>query len=227
MNYTTCVLYWGYGKYEPLLFRWLGAYKGTSPIAVLTDLVTPLPPLVTSDDQIRILRVDPLAAGVPHNAAYPFDYKAALVCSLLQQTTEALFVVDADALVVADPTPHLSKAERAPLAMPLDEGALNQCIAGTSYKKRCAGVMWFGEAPAHIRSGLVNDYITAFYGMQTNDGEDRRLCEQNAWSLVAGRGYYPVLPRELNWPDHFRHVGPNPNAAILHRIGRRKWAKQT
>jgi hypothetical protein len=50
------------------------------------------------------------------------------------------------------------------------------------------------------------------------------LFEQHAWSMVAHWSGAPFLPRTLNWCDLNPRNGPNPEAAIYHRIGQRKFA---
>jgi hypothetical protein len=138
-----------------------------------------------------------------------------------------VLVLDADAVIQADPGPLLEHFAHIEFAMPEDEGCRglrirNRHAIPTSIPKRCAGVMWLG--PAVNRPHLVREYLRAFEELLTGKYyEERRLYEQHAWSMVAHWSAAPVLPRELNWCDINPRNGVNPAASIIHRIGQRKF----
>ena len=226
------VPYWGNDpKYAKLLTEWVTQYEASgSPhdYVIATDTKTNL-----GSGDFPYQRFD--VSDYYMDSSYAFDRKGAIVCEAIKLfCKEDLLVLDADALVQFDPASLLPDCpEYTTLCMGEDLGAKGKCLRlkDHSYSivhKRNAGVMYFpSKAPVcpSIRSSfLVISYIDAFREMLSGKySEARELYEQHAWSIVAHKLAAPYLPNELNWPDHLRGYGPNPKAAIYHRIGKRKW----
>lgn len=187
-----------------------------APVLIVTDTFTSIP--WHKNDVCRF--------KTPERTPFHFDHKANLVLAAIQHFTEPLLVLDSDALVRLPLEPFLDPVANVPFAMPEDEGARGRFLRNrhrqeTSIPKRCAGVLWFGSSSRLI---LAAEYEDAFQTLLTGSyGEERRLYEQHAWSMVAYKRNAPFLPRELNWPDHITSVGPNTHAAIYHRMGQRKF----
>lgn len=220
MNYRILIPYWGNdARYVHLLGEWFNAYRAChigTPVTIITDTESNN----ILDDYIR-------RYPVKCSNEYMFDRKGEIVCAAIQDTEEPVLVLDTDAILQHDPEPLLREFENVPFAMPRDEACLklfvrNRHAQNTNVPKRCAGVLWFGRGGD--RKHLVSEYRRAFTELQTGRYyEERRLFEQHAWSMVAHWNAAPMLPRELNWADHITSIGPNPKAAIYHRIGQRKW----
>jgi hypothetical protein len=220
MNYRILLPYWGNDlRYVKLLEQWFAAYRAChigTPVSIITD--TEADNIL--DDYIRRYEVK-------CGNEYMFDRKGEIVCAAILDTAEPVLVLDLDALLQHDPEPLILGYEDTPFAMPRDEANLKNCIRNrhgqpTAIPKRCAGVLWFGRGGD--RKHLVAEYRRAFTELQTGRYyEERRLFEQHAWTMVAHWNNAPILPRELNWADHITSIGPNPAAAIYHRIGQRKW----
>jgi len=225
MNFRILIPFWGHEpKYIRLLQEWYAQYKACHlphPVTMITDFDTPEIP-----SGHFWLRSFPIA----NKSQHMFDHKGNLVCAALTAFHEALLIVDADAMFQFDPEPLLRPFEHAEFAMPADEAFLTTKIRNrhgqpTSAAKRCAGVMWFGYGGN--RAALVQHYRDSFRELEAGRYlEERRLFEQHAWSLVADKVHAPFLPRTLNWADHITAFGSNPEAAIYHRIGQRKWNTQ-
>lgn len=222
MKFKILIPYWGTRQqYRRLLEDWFTAYKALNlphQVIVASDFDTPEQIRTCFWKQFPVREV---------SKDYIFDYKGLLVCAAIQAIHEPLLVLDADAVLQADPEPLLRTFEHAEFAMPADEGALGRKIRNrhaqeTLTPKRCAGVMWFG--PYQNRAHLVREYLRAFEELLSGRYyEERRLFEQHAWSMVAHWVNAPFLPRTLNWCDINPRNGPNPEAAIYHRIGQVKF----
>lgn len=223
MNFRILVPYWGDNyQYKSLLQEWFAQYRACHlphPVTLISDFDTPEIPRC-------LMRCFP----VHHKTQYAFDLKGEIVCAAIQAFAEPLLVMDADALLQHDPEPLLRPYEFAEFAMPADEAFLGVKIRNrhglpTDIPKRCAGVLWFGHGGD--RRALAQAYHDAFRELETGRYlEERRLYEQHAWTIVAHQRQAPILPRTLNWADHIVRFGPNPEAAIYHRIGQRKWNNQ-
>jgi len=225
MQFQIVIPYWGTdARYRRLLEEWLAAYKALAlpyPVVIATDYDTPMQAkgVFWKNYSVKEVRAD-----------YPFDYKGQLVCAAIMAIHTPLLVLDSDAILQHDPEPLLREFEHKPFAMPADEGALglkirNRHAQETNVPKRCAGVLWFG--PGADRAHLVREYLRAFEELLSGRYyEERRLFEQHAWSMVAHWTNAPFLPRTLNWCDLNTRNGPNPEAAIYHRIGQRKFSMQ-
>lgn len=219
MNFRILVPYWGKDdRYANLIEKWFLSYREARvphPVTIISDFDTPeLPRCIWRSFPVR-------------SSPYVFDKKGELVCAAIQAFHEPLLVLDADALIQSDPLPFLRGFENVPMTLPKDEGAFNRklrnrhAIEGPVIKG-CAGVLWFGQC--RDRRYLVDEYKRAFRELESGRFyEERRLFEQHAWTYVRHWLNSPFLPRELNWPDHITSVGPNPDAAICHRIGQRKF----
>jgi hypothetical protein len=233
MKPTIVIPFWGnHPAYRRWLEEWVRRYEA---------LKIDLPVLIASDEVIDadlVPQIDRLLVGTARWAdlvdpRYPYDRKGAIVCAAILALQDCpVFVLDADAYLVGDPSPILQRFLTCGIAMPADEGAF-----GKPYEppfeiaeRRCAGVILFGSVTCD-RNELVRDYRT-FYNVllqQMECGkfrEERRLLEQHAWTMVADGWNGPLLPRELNWPVCFKSSGDNPRAVIHHHIGRKKWVGQ-
>jgi hypothetical protein len=235
MKPTLVIPFWGdHPAYRGWLEEWVRRYEALgldTPVVIVSDEAL-------ADDLVpQIERVwvdtDPFADLI--DPRYPYDRKGAIVCATINALWQyPLFVLDADAFLVGDPSPHLGGFAAEEIAMPADEGAFGKPYAGTydGIVRRCAGVIWYGgHYVPHSRHLLTRHYRQHFLALRAemeagSFPEERRLLEQHAWTMVAHQWESPVLPRELNWPACFKHAGANPHAAIHHHIGRRKWAGQ-
>lgn len=223
MNFRILIPYWGNKpQYRELLDKWLAAYK----LLRLPYQVT----IISDHHTVPIPHLEWTACPTAEfDAAYHFDHKGDIVCAAIKCILDPILVLDTDAVIAADPGPLLAPFYEHRIALPLDEGALNRCIRNrhgqeTGIVKRCAGVMWFGQA--YRRGDLVADYHWCVDELKSGRYyEERRLFEQHAWSMVAHRRAGGILPRELNWLDNNTRNGYNPKAVINHRIGQRKFSK--
>ena len=222
------VPYWGNDpKYAKLLTEWVTQYEASgSPhdYVIATDTKTDL-----SNGDLPHERFD--VSDYYMDSSYAFDRKGAIVCEAIKLfRNEYLLVLDADALVQFDPA-GLIPSFNVPTALMMGEdlGAKGKCLrlkdhSYSTIPKRNAGVMYFVADNWTDRIDLVSAYCSAFREMLSGKySEARELYEQHAWTIVAHKLAAPYLPNELNWPDHLRGYGPNPKAAIYHRIGKRKW----
>jgi hypothetical protein len=159
----------------------------------------------------------------------PFDLKGAIVCSFLLRApeTDGILVLDLDAVLARDPREALEPFENAPVAMPIDHGAIlyfrtPRLEAPYEHvQKLCAGVMYFGPGN---RSRLVAGYKRAWAELRPIEPWGRNLShllEQYSWSLCLRRRGGAVLPHTMNWSP--RHVGENPAAVVNHDYGLQKW----
>jgi len=220
MNFRILIPFWGTNPaYVNLLDEWFRLYRLAHcphPVTLISDFDTPV-----------LHRYSWRSFPVNSRRDYIFDHKGEIVCAAVQAISDAVLVLDADAIVNFDPEPLLRPYEHTAFAMPADEACLglhlrNRHAQETFIPKRCAGVLWFGRGGE--RSALVARYRMAFRDLESGRYyEERRLFEQHAWSMVAHEVGAPFLPRTLNWGDHIAHIGPNPEAAIYHRIGQRKF----
>lgn len=227
MNFRILVPYWGNDpRYVKLLADWFAAYRAAKiphPVTIISDTDMTLGNFPAGDLTSSIWQ----SFDVKCSNEYMFDRKGEIVCAAIQSTTEPVLVLDSDALIQHDPEPYLRTFENAAFAMPRDEANLKNFIRNrhaqhTNIPKLCAGVLWFGRTGD--RKFLVSEYRRAFKELLTGRyHEERRLFEQHAWTMVAHWTGAPILPRALNWADHIASIGPNPEAAIYHRIGQRKW----
>jgi hypothetical protein len=226
MQYRFLVPHWGSDpKYTDLLFSWVRAYESSgakAPFTVISDTKTPKIPSLPWE----AFDTSKFKGAISENNG--FDRKGAIVSLAITAIQEPVLVLDADAFLQFDPEPLLSPFEGVPFAMPKDFGAphlriRNRHMQETPVTKRCAGVLWFGGGNRDL---LCIDYLIAFDELKAGRYfEERRLFEQHAWAMVAHKHKAPFLPDELNWPDIIPRYGPNPKAAIYHRIGQRKWRK--
>jgi hypothetical protein len=230
MNFRILVPFWGNDiRYIKQLGQWFAAYRAAHirhPVSIISDTYMAL------DEFPQVNFCDSAvwqAFPVPARNEYAFDHKGEIVCAAIQSTEEPVLVLDADALIQHDPEPFLEGLEHTPFAMPRDEANLKNFIRNrhamhTTMPKLCAGVLWFGRGGN--RKHLVAEYRRAFKELETGKYyEERRLFEQHAWTMVAHWTGAPILDRCLNWADHITSIGPNPKAAIYHRIGQRKLGK--
>lgn len=214
-------------RFRPLLDKWIEAKKAAAPALTwfaLTD--------------------EPMDYNTPHavvdisgfadliRPGQPFDVKGALVCAALLKFPEPLLVLDADAVILRDPTPSLAKLAECPIAMPIDAGAIVHFRTPrlnppyNAVRKLCAGVMWFGANPAG-RSRLVAGYRRAFEEMRELIPWTPRLphlLEQYAWSVVHHRRGGALLPNLMNW--HAAYLGPRADVVVAHDYGHKKWRGQ-
>jgi hypothetical protein len=220
MNFRILIPYWGNDpKYFKLLSEWHEAYKRLNllhPVTLITDTDSPCHPFM-----------DWKAFETPaYNKLYTFDHKGDLVCAALLKIHGPVLVVDSDAVLQHDAEPLLRPFDGVAFAMPADEGAYGRKLRNRHGQdgpipKRCAGVMWFGGAD---REQLVKEYRAAFATLGSGKYyEERRLYEQHAWTMVAHQRNAPFLPRTLNWLANNSRNGPNPEAAIYHNVGQRKF----
>jgi hypothetical protein len=147
---------------------------------------------------------------------------------------EELLVLDADAVLLRDPSLVLSAFKDCPIAMPVDGGAIMHGREAkleapySAVRKMCAGVMWFGaENNRNDRAALVMAYVHAHQQLMDMVKLPwapplRHLVEQHAWSIVCHNMHGGLLPNALNWAPHF--LGENPEAIINHYYGLGKWS---
>lgn len=221
-------------RFRPLLNNWIASYKQSGcrvPWFALSDQpeTYDLPSMRVEIDGFRdLIRPD-----------QPFDTKGALVCAALLKLREPVLVLDADAFLVRDPMPTLEPFMKAPVAMPIDHGAIVFYRKPTFEKpltgirKLCAGVQFFGGdvkgdavVPSCDRGRLVAGYRKAFeeiIAMPRLPWEPQlsHLVEQYAWSLCAHRRGGQVLPGSMNWAPV--HLGESPFAVVYHHYGHSKW----
>jgi hypothetical protein len=226
-------------KFRPLLDRWFACAKLAMPDArpresfvLLTDNVDAgvKNAALAHDCGVADFNLDGWADLC--RPGHPFDVKGALVCSFLLAHGYRMLVLDADAFLARDPFPTLNGPafENAPIAMPLDHGAviywrakhLTAPYAGVL--KRCAGVQWFGASDG--RSRLAAGYRRAhqeLLAMPRLPWEPQlpHLVEQYAWSICAHRKGGVTLPATMNW--HEDHLGKSADAIVNHHYGHPKW----
>jgi hypothetical protein len=218
----------GERDYLPMLRAWLAAVRTNMPGARITVATTGEAIYALGDD---ILWLECALDGwAPYmRPEYPFDRKGALMCRGIMHSGPTLYL-DLDAILVADPSPILRINAGDTIAMPCDQGARRaargQRVAHLAAPyvdviKCSAGVVWFGEASLAERANLIDSYRRAWAELRDLAGEDPRLLEQNAWSLVRHRHSNAILPDACNWPAD--HLGPNAAAVIHHAAGGRKW----
>lgn len=221
-------------RFRPLLDRWFASHRELG-------LAAALPVTLIGDDP------DAEAAAVENGARFelvdvagfldlvrpgqPFDKKGAIVCSFLLRSSAPALVLDADAFLARDPRPTLEEFVDAPIAMPVDHGALVHDRTAKleapfeEVRKMCAGVQFFGFARGG-RSRLVAGYRRAFEEIRALPKVPwapplSHLVEQYAWSVCWHRRGGKTLPASLNWAPS--HLGPNPFAIVNHHYGHPKW----
>lgn len=162
----------------------------------------------------------------------PFDIKGALMCEAALNIAEPFLMLDADALLVADPSPWVAPYELHTCAMPTDAGAILHGHKGMmdghwqNVRKMCAGVFWFGDATGNKRAELVNEYRAAWHALKSADypwtPRLPHLLEQYAWSVAHHKLGGATLAGCMNWPPHL--CGKSELAVVNHYFGHRKWA---
>ena len=214
-------------RFRPLLERWIESYRKSGckmPWFALSDVAPGgedlwLPLAKVSLEPFR----DLIRPG------QPFDVKGALLCAAALAFKEPILFLDADAFLVGDPELVLQEFLEAPIAMPLDHGALVWFRTATldfpfdDVKKTCAGVLFMG--PAWARSRVVANYRRSFLQMRTAipwSPPLKHLLEQYSWSVThhricRGR----ILPHSMNWSS--RHLGLAPGVLVDHDYGHSKW----
>lgn len=221
-------------KFRPLLYRWLESFRR------LSCPVGEVQPVIISDDHaaskaaldwdVGFRLVDISAFADVRRPGVAFDHKGAIVCAALLEIRYPVLVLDADAFLARDPSSLLMSFPTAPIAMPLDHGAIihfREVKMDPPYHavpKMCAGVQWFGDPL--VRAKLVAAYKAAWTELIELPKLPwtppiSNLIEQYAWSLVAHRLGGKVLPATMNWAPH--HVGPNPLAIVNHYFDYKKW----
>lgn len=212
-------------RFRPLLDRWIAAYKASG---------CRVPWFALNEEpeayELPSMRVNISGFRDLCRPGQPFDVKGALVCAALLQVTEPVLVLDADAFLAKDPMPALEPFRAAPVAMPLDHGALifhrqAKLTAPFHCQKLCAGVQFFGEGAD--RSRLVAGYRRAFEEIMALprlpwEPQLAHLVEQYAWSVCASRRGGLVLPAAMNWAPV--HLGENPDVVVNHHYGHPKWS---
>lgn len=162
-------------------------------------------------------------------AGQPFDIKGALMCEAAWAINRPFFMIDADALLVGNPSAALDAMGNTPCAMPVDHGAIvsgHKALMDAPFsdvRKMCAGVFWFGDVTR--RAELVTQYKLAWRELLSHECPWTpcipHLLEQYAWSLAHHRMGGATLPATLNWAPHI--VGPSPHAIVNHLFGHKKW----
>lgn len=232
--FTIAVPFWGdHPAYRQWLRQWCECYRAsgtTAPAMIATDTATA--PEELPDLPVQAFDLAPWKEC--NDPEYPFDRKGVIVCSLLTaRPREELFIVDADAFLQHDPGRFLEPFAGVDFAMPVDEGAFGAHLAPPfdAAAKRSGGILWFGASTHESRVALVREYKSTYLNIIAHlrartFREERRLLEQHTWTLIAHRRGAPLLPRELNWPTGLPTTPANPDAAIHHHIGKRKWSGQ-
>lgn len=236
---TIAVPYFGEtAKFRPLLERWFAAARDagvTHDVVLLTNEINAEHPEATMMHGCGVAHLDVSGFRDLIRPGQPFDMKGAIVCSYLLTHSDPVLVIDADAFMSQDPEPHLRKTGvwDAPIAMPLDHGAMMYSRSPRmdppyhAVRKQCAGVQWFGPDPHGARSRLVAGYRRAFLELTATDQvpwtpQLQHLVEQYAWSVCAHRRGGARLSVLFNW--HEDHLGKVPHAVINHHFGHPKWA---
>lgn len=221
-------------RFRPLLDKWVASYVDAGMkrdrVVLLTDNKAGCEDSASANG-ISIYAPDLSGFSDLVRPGQPFDVKGALVAAYLRDWSYPTLVLDADAVLVADPDKLLLPFKESPIAMPIDAGAVTHGRAPRlrppfeSVRKKCAGVMWFGASEG--RSRLVAGYRRAFEEMRETlpwDGSAAtpHLLEQHAWSVACHWRGGGTLPALINWSP--RHLGDNAHAVVLHDYGLAKWA---
>lgn len=226
MNELVAVPYFGPDeRYRPMLDAWIASAAAHAPnirIKILIDR--------TRDVLVDSLVCDPSPYMDLMRPGQAFDVKGAIMCAAALAIEEPFLMLDADALLVADPADVFARFVDQPIAMPLDLGAIifarppRLAAPYDQVRKLCAGVTLFGDVTK--RAELVAAYRVAWRelapilpGFQGWP----HLLEQYAWSLVAHRCGCGTLPGAMNWPPHF--LGPMPEAIVTHFFAQNLWTK--
>lgn len=219
---TVAVTYFGRDpRYLLLLDAWVAQFRRSGcrwPFIVVSDMATPAL-------AYPMARFDISAYEDMIRPDQPFDVKGALMAEAALALGPML-MLDADALLMQDPEPHLSPFATAPIAMPLDHGAIPDGRTHhlnppyNDVKKTCAGVAWFGSGD---KTRLVRMWREAFAELLPVlpwPGRIPCLVEQFAWSLASHRCGGSHLPWSFNYPRHCakHHAG----AIVNHYFGGRK-----
>ena len=217
-------------RFRPLLDAWFSAYAKTgldlADVVILSD--TPDAAHAAEAWGARFILLDLSDMIEVMRPGQPFDRKGALVCAYLRHRRESTLVMDADAILLADPRPMLRRFAECAVAMPIDAGAIvyfrRDTLEGvySHVRKMCAGVMFFGAGGD--RRQLVANYRRTFAELREVIPWHPRLphlLEQYTWAVVHHRLSGPTLPIALNWNE--RHLGELPGAIVIHDYGHEKW----
>lgn len=233
MNHLIAIPYFGSNpKYLEMLHEWVRVLKRTAPDArflVFThDAEEALKPF---GYPTLTLSIDGYADVI--REGQPFDIKGALMCEAAMNIRDPFLMLDADALLVANPSEILDAMNPETVcAMPIDHGAIlhgHKSLCEKPFadvRKMCAGVFWFGDVSR--RAELVTSYRLAWREMFSHDCPWLpclpHLLEQYAWSLAHHRLSGETLPATLNWAPHI--LGESPHAIVNHYFGHKKWNGQ-
>lgn len=225
MNPCIVVPYFGTDpRYHKLLDQWVSQFfklNCACPLAIISDESSPC--------SYPVRRFDLSKYKYWMRPNQPFDRKGALMCKAILNLSPCL-ILDADALLMRDPTEALKPFENSICAMPLDLGAnpnpnkprkLDRSYGNIT--RTCGGVLWSGSPNnAHF---LVGEYLNAFQELREQmhlpwSPPIDCLIEQFSWSIALHRLMGHYLPETFNWPPHL--CGPNENAIVNHYFGNRK-----
>jgi hypothetical protein len=228
------------GTHRRMLESWLASLRAAGIAAtpvVLSDASAPAAPEVR---QIRLLSsvLRPLSSALCPPPAHPFDLKGLLLCAAAQQLGPFLYT-DLDTRFLRDPAPFLASLPATTvLGLPINLGSIRDPLFDCPTRpelhvvlKRCAGVIWFGDARPAVRAALALAYHAAFTEIAAallagELHEPRHLLEQWAWSLVwhrlaqTGAGRAAHLPDTFNFPAGVRP--PQADTFIEHWCGPQK-----
>jgi hypothetical protein len=220
-------------RFRPLLdawFREFSALKLDIPVVILSDKPGAVIAARELGARADIVDISKFVGVIRPDQ--PFDVKGAIVCAHLKHSNEPTLVLDADAVLRADPRPVLRNFASSSVAMPVDAGAIVYYRTATmdepysKVRKMCAGVMWFGKADT--RQALVGEYASAWLELRDVIPWTPRLphlLEQYAWSLVHHRRGAATLPHVMNWNE--RHLGRIETLVVNHDYGHLKWGRRS